>query len=417
MSGRVVHLGIGAFARAHPLVYTARAGGWRVTAFTGRSAGVAEALTAQGGRYGLIVRGPDGDDVEEIDVLDAVHPASDLDALRDAVADPATSVVTLTITEKGYAAGTDPAVSAPARLALALRARREAGVSEPIALVPCDNLSDNGQILRATVLAAADPGTRDWFDGHVDVVSTMVDRITPAAGDAERALVAERLGFADQVPVVTEPFHEWVIEDAFRGPRPAWEDAGAQLVPDVAVHERRKLRLLNGAHSLLAYAGPLRRHETVPQAAGDPRIAALVRAWWSEARRGLGLPHAEVDAYTDALHARFGNTRLADALSRIAQDGTAKLRVRILPVIAERGGPELSPAAVTVLAAWCARVTEQSRAGDPVPDPEEARIHDAARTDDTDRLTRLLSLLDPETAGLDPAALTHAVQHTALPFR
>src|SRR5690625_3153370 len=132
--GRLVHLGIGNFARAHTLFATQRAGGWTVSAFTGRSASMADALNAQGGDYGLIVRGPEDDEVEIIDVIDEVFPAADVDALVNLIADPLTAVVTLTITEKGYSAGDDPAVSAPARLALGLRARREAGISEPIAL-------------------------------------------------------------------------------------------------------------------------------------------------------------------------------------------------------------------------------------------------------------------------------------------
>lgn len=177
--GRLVHLGIGNFARAHTLVDTEIAGGWSVAAFTGRSAGMADSLNAQGGRYGLIVRGPEQDEVRIVDVIDEVHPAADVDALVRLLADPFTAVVTLTITEKGYSAGSDPATSAPARIALGLQARREAGVEEPIALVSCDNLTGNGEVLGAAVLAELDEEMRTWFADHVDVVSTMVDRITP----------------------------------------------------------------------------------------------------------------------------------------------------------------------------------------------------------------------------------------------
>src|SRR5690606_10133910 len=173
-------------------------GGWDVTAFTGRTPTIAQTLTAQGGQYGLVVRGPDGDEVERIAVIDRAFAADDLPALRRELADPATAVVTLTITEKGYGAGTDPAHSAPARLAIALRARREAGIEEPIALVSCDNLVGNGEVLREAVLGALDPGTRQWFPDHVDVVSTMVDRITPVAGEEEMLLASEQLGFHDR---------------------------------------------------------------------------------------------------------------------------------------------------------------------------------------------------------------------------
>lgn len=404
---RLVHLGIGAFARAHTLAYTARAGGWDVTAFTGRTPTIAQTLTAQGGRYGLVVRGPETDEVEEIAVIDEAFPAEDLRALRRVIADPATAVVTLTITEKGYAAGSDPAASAPARLALALRARREAGVEEPIALVSCDNLVGNGEVLRRAVLAALDSGTRDWFDAHVDVVSTMVDRITPVAGEEEMALASTRLGFHDRATVVTEPFHEWVLEDSFRGRRPAWEAAGAQLTDDVALHERRKLRLLNGAHTFLAYAGQLAGHERVDQAVADPAVRTAMEEVWAEARATLDLPEAELDEYTSALLTRFQNPRLADALLRIAADGSEKLRVRILPVIAERGGPGRSPAGVAAVRAWTDWVTARSRAGHRIADPRAEEIAAAAAlAEDGARVRALVALLGEET---DPEALAAEV--------
>lgn len=392
--GRLVHLGIGAFARAFVLPATAAAGGWGVTAVTGRSARLADALNAQDGRYGLIVRGSDGDDVEIIDVIDETLPAADVDALDQVIADPLTAVVTLTITEKGYSAGTAPETSAPARLARALRARREAGVDEPIALVSCDNLTGNGAVLRDAVLAAADPAIRDWFDAHVDVISTMVDRITPVAGEDEAQVVAEHTGLVDAAPVVTEPFWEWVIEDSFRGRRPAWEKVGAQLVADVSIHEERKLRLLNGAHSLLAYAGSLAGHDRVDEAISDHEVRALVEALWAEASSTLDLPADDLAAYTRALEERFRNPRLADALLRIAADGSEKLRVRTLPVIAERGGPSEAPAAVAVLAAWTAWVTQRVRDGHEIADPRADALAEAARIDfDRERVAALLAQL------------------------
>lgn len=395
---RLVHLGIGNFARAHTLLYTAEAGGWEAAVFTGRGPRMAEALTAQDGRYGLVVRGPERDEARIIDVITAAHPATDVEALSRYLADPATAVVTLTITEKGYSAGADPAVSAPARLARALRARREAGVSEPIALVSCDNLPGNGEVLasaiREALTAAGDTSTLEWMAAHVDVISTMVDRITPAAGDAERTVVAEQTGLADAIPVVTEPFHEWVLQDAFRGARPAWENAGAVLTDDVAIHEKRKLRFLNGAHSLLAYAGQLAGHATVPGAIGDPAILAMVRGLWDEAARTVGLPDAELTAYRAALEERFSNHRLADQLIRIAADGTAKLPVRILPVIAELGGPDAAPAQVRALAAWGAWVTGRAADGHEIEDPRADDIARCTRIQDPrERVAGLLGLL------------------------
>ncbi|RCS75091.1 mannitol dehydrogenase family protein [Brachybacterium alimentarium] len=412
--GRLVHLGIGNFARAHTLVATQRAGGWSVSAFTGRTAAMADALNAQRGQYGLIVRGAEDDEVSIVDVIDEVFPADDVDALVRLVADPFTAVVTLTITEKGYAAGNDPATSAPARLALGLKARREAGVTEPIALVSCDNLTGNGEVLREAVLAAADEDTRTWFEDHVDVVSSMVDRITPSADEGAADLVQERTGLADMVPVVTEPFTEWVVEDSFRGRRPEWEKAGVQFTDDLEIHELRKLRLLNGAHTLMAYAGQVAGVERVDEAIGHREVRALVEQLWAEARATLDLPAADLDAYTDALEARFRNPRLADNLIRIAADGSVKLPVRALPVIAELGGPEKAPGEVAAVAAWTAWVTDRVRAGAEVKDPRADEIATAAAIEDpTERVTALLALLDVPAG--DPLVAAVVAEELRLP--
>ena len=412
--GRLVHLGIGNFARAHTLQATAVAGGWSVVAFTGRSAAMADALNAQGGRYGLIVRGPEADEVSVLDVIDEVHPAADVDALVALLADPFTAVVTLTITEKGYAAGSDPATSAPARLALGLKARREAGVEEPIALVSCDNLTGNGEVLGKAVRAELDEETAAWFEDHVDVISSMVDRITPSADDGAADTVREQTGFADAVPVVTEPFTEWVIENRFRGRRPEWEKAGVQLTDDIEVHERRKLRLLNGAHTLMAYAGQIAGVQRVDEAIGHREVRALVEQLWSEARATLPLPADELDAYTAALEERFRNPRLADNLIRIAADGTAKLPVRALPVIAELGGPDKAPGEVAAVAAWTAWVTDRVRTGHEVQDPKSAEIAEAAGLEDaTERITALLALLDVPAG--DPLVAAVVAEEQRLP--
>lgn len=414
--GRLVHLGIGNFARAHTLVATQQAGGWEVAVFTGRSPAMAEALNSQSGKYGLVVRGPERDEVEIIDVIDEAFAASDVEALDRLIADPFTAVVTLTITEKGYSAGNDPATSATARLAGALRARREAGITEPIALVSCDNLSGNGAVLKKAVLDAADEETRAWFDDHVDVISTMVDRITPSASEEEKDLVLRETGLADQVPVVTEPFTEWVVQDAFRGRRPEWEKAGVQLTDDVELHELRKLRLLNGSHSLMAYAGQLAGCERVDQAIAHREVRALVETLWSEARSTLPLPEDELDAYTTALEERFRNPRLADALIRIAADGSEKLQVRALPVIAERGGPDKAPGAVAAVAAWTLWVTERSREGHEVADPRAEDIAQAAALeDDTARVTALVALLGLEGETADALVAKVAAEEKRLP--
>ena len=412
--GRLVHLGIGNFSRAHTLHATEVAGGWSVVAFTGRSARMADALGAQDGKYGLIVRGAERDEVTVVDVIDEVHPASDVETLVALLADPFTAVVTLTITEKGYSAGSDPATSAPARIALGLKARREAGVDEPIALVSCDNLTGNGEVLATAVRAELDAETLAWFDDHVDVISTMVDRITPAADAAAADTVREQTGLADAVPVITEPFTEWVVEDAFRGRRPEWEKAGVQLTEDVEVHELRKLRLLNGAHTLMAYAGQVAGLERVDEAIAHREVRALVEQLWADARATLPLPAAELDAYTAALEERFRNPRLADQLLRIAADGSAKLPVRALPVIAERGGPAEAPGEVAAVAAWTAWVTDRVRAGHEVQDPKSEAIAAAAVLEDTtERVSSLLALLD--VPAIDPLVDAVIAEEQRLP--
>lgn len=412
--GRLVHLGIGNFARAHTLHNTDVAGGWSVVAFTGRSAAMADSLNAQGGRYGLIVRGAEKDEVSVVDVIDEVHPASDVEALVNLLADPFTAVVTLTITEKGYSAGSDPATSAPARIALGLKARREAGVEEPIALVSCDNLTGNGEVLAEAVRAELDEETKAWFDGHVDVISTMVDRITPSADEGAARTVLEQTGLDDSVPVVTEPFSEWVVEDRFRGRRPEWEKAGVQFTDDLEVHELRKLRMLNGAHTLMAYAGQVAGVARVDEAIAHREVRALVEQLWAEARETLPLPAAELDAYTAALEDRFRNPRLADQLVRIAADGSAKLPVRALPVIAELGGPDKAPGEVAAVAAWTTWVTDRVHGGFEVKDPQAEKITAAAALeDDTERVTALLSLIGigPE----DPLVTAVVAEEKRLP--
>ncbi|GGK97659.1 fructuronate reductase [Curtobacterium luteum] len=381
----IVHLGIGAFARAHLAWYTQRADGnrWGITAFTGRSPDVAEALSAQGCRYTLVTRAADGDTAEVIDTVVAARPGTDDPAWRRAVASADTTIVTLTVTEQGYRTGSD----VPARLVAGLDARRAAGAGR-IALVSLDNLTHNGDVLQSAVLDAVDDdGLRDWIGSNVAFPSSMVDRITPATTDADVTSIADLPGAldGDRVPVVTEPFAEWVLEDRFAGiERPAWETAGVRLVEDVTPYEQRKLWLLNGSHSLLAYLGLLLGHETVADAMDDPRCRSAVEQLWDEAAAELPLPDAEVAAARRALVERFANPRIRHTLRQIASGGSEKLPVRIVEVLRRRLDRDpaagIGPGAATALAAWWLHVTEQSElvsdAGAPGPDSD---VHDVLR--------------------------------------
>ncbi len=381
----IVHLGVGAFARAHLAWYTAHADGepWGITAFTGRSPDTADALNAQGCRYTLVTRAADGDVAEVVDTIVAAHPGSDDTAWRHVVASPETTIVTLTVTEQGYRSGSD----VPARLVAGLDARRAAGGGR-IALMSLDNLTHNGDVLREAVLdAVGDEGLRAWIESNVAFPSSMVDRITPATTDADLRDLAGLPGAldGDRVPVVTEPFAEWVLEDAFDGiDRPAWETAGVRLVDDVTPYEQRKLWLLNGSHSLLAYLGLQLGHETVASAMDDPVCRAAVDQLWDEAARELPLPADEVTAARDALVDRFRNPRIRHTLRQIASGGSQKLPVRVVDVVRHRlerdPSDGIGPGAATALAAWWLHCTDQPEfvddAGAPGPDSD---VHDVLR--------------------------------------
>jgi fructuronate reductase len=358
---RIVHIGVGNFSRAHQAWYTAQVdpeAGWGIVAFTGRSAAVADALNRQDGLYTLIERGPDGDRFQVIDVIGDTRPASDITGLIAAVAAPETAVVTLTITEAGYTlsptGGGIPPV--PARLASALAARREAAAG-PLAIVSCDNVHANGAVLRELTLAAAEFGPADaraWIESEVSFVGTSVDRITPRTTTDDLLGVQRELDRIDDVPVVCEPFTDWILCGEFPGGRPRWEDAGARFVDDVEPWELRKLWLLNGGHSLLAYTGLLCGYATVAEAAADPELSVALDRFWDLA--GRHLPSAvdlDLERYRRDLKARFANTRIAYPLTQIAGDGLGKLRNRVVPVVEAALAVGESPQpALLVIAAW-----------------------------------------------------------------
>jgi len=278
-----VHLGLGNFFRAHQASYTATAPDgpdWGIAAFTGRSPRLADALTAQSCLYTLVVRGPESDECRVIDAVAAAYPGSDLDAWRDQMMRPELAIVTLTVTEAAYLRARDGGLdtdnadvrhdvhvlrgaasgavrTVPGRLVAGLAARRAAGAG-PLALVPCDNLPENGAAVERVVTdltVLVDAGLADWVRNNVSFVTTMVDRITPETTPEDVRTVAESTGYDDAAPVITEPFTEWVLQGDFPAGRPRWEGAGARFVTDIVPHEQRKLWLLNGGHSLLAYAG------------------------------------------------------------------------------------------------------------------------------------------------------------------
>ena len=431
---RIVHVGLGNFFRAHIAWYTHHApGAWGIAAFTGRRDGAAEALRPQEGLYTLITRHEEGDRFEVVGSLTAVHPAREHTAWLDYFASPDLAVVTSTVTEAGHLLGPDgaldtghprvredaaglrrdpraPVASVPARLLAGLLARDRAGLG-PLTLVPCDNLAGNGSALRAAVRGMAELVSPDLVavvDRTASYATTMVDRITPEPTDEERRAVLAGTGAHDASPVVTEPFTQWVISGDFPAGRPEWEAAGAIVTDDVGPYERCKLGLLNGGHSLLAYAGSLRGNTTVADAVGDRVCLGWLHEWWRVASRHLDLPEGEIRSYLDALLERWSNPRMRHLLSQIAADGSAKLPVRVLPTLrAERELGHLPPGAARVLAAWVCHLRGM---GTPVTDTRSEQMCEAARGPVPEAVARVLALLDTSLAH-DTALIDTVVHH------
>jgi len=419
---RIVHLGIGNFHRAHQAWYTAHASDaeqWGIAGFTGRRADMAEALRPQDGLYTLITRSPDGDAFELVGALSAVHAAAEQDAYLDYLTSPDVAIVTITVTEAAYLRAPDggldvnrdvvqrdldalrsdprsPVSSLPARLVAGLLARRSAGAA-PLTILSCDNLPENGAVTNEVVTdlaALVDDSLTSWIETNVDFATSMVDRITPATTDEDRKLVEEFCGYVDAYPVATEPFNEWVISGAFPAGRPQWESAGATLVEDVEPFEQRKLWLLNGSHSMLAYAGSIRGHQTIEEAIADNDCRSWVETFWDEASRHLSLPDEDTAKYRQALLNRFSNPRAQDLLSRIAADGSTKLPVRTLPTVrAERAAGRVPLGCATTLAAW---VLHLRGLGAPVKDPGATAAQAAANGVDLDMaVPAVLNVLEP----------------------
>ena len=422
----IVHIGAGAFHRAHQAVYTDAAlatgpGDWRIAGVSLRSIEVADALDAQDGLFTVMERDGAGDRARVVGSVARVLAASrDPGVVPAALADPAIRVVTLTVTEKAYgidraaqdidpthgAIGADLAAPrAPSGviglLVEGLRRRHAVGVP-PFTVLCCDNLSDNGALLRTGVLAFArrvDPDLARRIESEVAFPSSMVDRITPAPTEATRALAHRLTGLVDAAAIETEPFSQWVVEDRFPRGRPAWEAGGALFVRDVAPYERMKLRMLNGAHSLIAYAGFLSGHALVRDAMADDAMAALVRRHLAAAAQTLEpLPGIDLDAYAGDLMRRFANPAIAHETYQIAMDGTEKLPQRIAdPALDCLGtGQDLRPFAFA-FAAWARYCLGTSEAGEryDLRDPRGDRIAEitGAAGGDAHRIVRgLLSL-------------------------
>jgi fructuronate reductase len=429
---RIAHLGPGNFFRAHQAWYTEHAGdaaGWGIAAFAGRRGAVARELASQDGLYTLLVRTADGDRPEVVSAVSEV--SAELADWRRTFARPELALVTSTVTEAGYRRaadggldrddpevaadlaalredGTDAeVVTAPGKLVLGLAIRRAHDLPG-VAVVPCDNVPDNGAMAERVIGELAtevDRGLGEWITEHVSFVTTMVDRITPQTTDDDRATV-QATGVHDPVPVVTEPYVEWVLSGDFPQGRPRWEDVGARFVDDVVPWEHRKLWLLNGSHSLMAYAATLRGHDTVEQAISDPVVRGWVDQWWDDAARHLPLPAEDIAAYRAALLERYANPRIRHLLRQIAADGSQKVPIRILPTVrAELARGQVPTGAARVLAAWVCHLRGR---GAPVNDVAADEFTALAAGELDDAVRRVLGRLDADDERLRAAVVALA---------
>ena len=379
----IVHLGVGNFHRAHQAVHidAALAAGeaaWAISGWSLRREVVPAALGPQDGIYTLLVREDARTEARLLAPIREVgHAPAAPKALIARIASPATRIITLTITEKAYGLGPDgradlsdptiaadlaghhPPQSALGWLAAGLAARRTQASACRITIASCDNLSANGDSLRrgleAFVRASADPSLADWIAQAASFPNSMVDRIVPASTAADRELAQSLTGFEDAWPVTTEPFSQWVVEDRFVAGRPELETSGVQFTADVRHWEQMKLRLLNAAHSAIAYLGMVAGWQTVDEAIRQPMMKYFLdRLWREEAIPTLpDSMRSHAPAYCESLLARFGNTALAHRTSQIAADGSKKIPVRWLPTLEARlaGGASFQALALA-FAAW-----------------------------------------------------------------
>ncbi|MBW4706491.1 mannitol dehydrogenase family protein [Roseobacter sp. YSTF-M11] len=393
---RILHIGVGNFCRAHLADYTQDAGGWSVTGVSLRSAAVRDGLAAQGFDYTLAIQ---GEGTKRITVFDdiLVAPEDPAAVLVQIVAEDV-HIISVTVTEKGYHLGadnrldtSDPLIAGDLsgrgpRTVIGLLAHGLARRRAPVTVLSCDNRNDNGDTLRNAVQEFAARAALPLDTSRVTFPNSMVDRITPATTDTLRQVTG------DKMAVPTEPFREWVIEDSFAGPRPEWRDV--QFVTDVAPHEMRKLRMLNAAHSMLAYAGILAGYDYVHEAVGDSRLRAEARALMAEAAQTLAPEvQAKALAYAEALIARFDNPHINHSLRQIAMDGSQKLPYRMFESLRALHADDITaPALGRGVRAWLAFCRAETAANRAVQDPlgpEIARVI-AAGGPDAD----ILALID-----------------------
>ena len=421
----IVHIGLGAFHRAHQAVFTHRAleksfGPWGIVAVNLRSPDPVRALAEQDGLYSVITRSADGDSAEVIgatvDWLCAAERGEDVLAT---LASPDIRIVTLTVSEKAY--GLDPVtqgldlkhpaiaadianphapVGAMGFLVEGLARRRECGVT-PFTVLCCDNLPSNGHVVRRLVLDMAkrrDPELARWIADEGKFPCSMVDRIVPAATDDTRDLAARLLGAEDALAIETEPFLQWVIEDDFVSGRPEWEAAGAVFAQSVEPYENMKLRLLNGSHTLIAHLGILHDLEFVRDVMAVPEFVEMVKRHMRAATATLDpVPGIDLPFYRNQLLDRFANPTIAHRNEQIAMDTSQKLPQRILAAAVEimsEGGDAAEFAYVVAL--WIASIHKRGDLNDPRKADILAAVGEASKVDPSAAFFAVEGLFPPE---------------------
>jgi len=379
LAAGILHLGLGAFHRAHQVLYTEAAiergdKRWGIVGVSLRDPRTTRLLDEQDRLYSVTERHGDWARTRIVGaVVQALYAPHALQRVLDGIADPAVAVVTSTVTEKGYSQ--NPATSdldlddpdirhdlsnpdAPrSTLGVLVAGIRRRPAGAPLSIVCCDNMASNGDTLRKLLAQFAgllDPALARRIEDEIALPNSMVDRIVPAATPESLAWAQQRLGLRDDAAIVCEPFTQWVIEDRFAGPRPAWEEAGALLTGDVRPYQAMKLRLLNGTHSAIAYAGQLCGLDSVSDAMADPVVGAFARGVMQDLRATVAAPpDYDVGRYCGELLLRFENPALAHRTQQIAMDGTQKVPVRWLPALRESAAAGIErPHLERALAAW-----------------------------------------------------------------
>jgi mannitol 2-dehydrogenase len=387
----IVHFGVGGFHRAHQAMYLDRlmnaglAHDWGIcgVGVLDVDRGMKQVLDAQDCLYTLVEKHANGEYEARVvgSIVEYLFAPDDPDAVITRLADPAIRMVSLTITEGGYSVDDitgrfDPTTADVARdlergasprsvfgLITAGLARRRAGGQPPFAIVSCDNLQGNGELTRRVFSEFArflDPELADWIEREVAFPSSMVDRITPATTDQDRASVAQRFGIVDAWPVVCEPFTQWVLEDWFASERPPLEQAGVQVVDDVTPYELMKLRLLNASHQGLCYFGRLCDYTYVHEAAQDSLFRRFLRDYMDdEATPTLAaVPGVDLDLYKETLLERFANPEIRDTIARLCAESSDRIPKWLLPVIRQQVARDGAIARSAAIVASWARYAE-----------------------------------------------------------